>query len=634
VVGTDLAPLPPCPPAGALTVPAHRRAATLPLRTSAAYVAVGTGVSRLTGLLRFVALAWALGQTTLADSYNLANTTPNMLYDVVLGGVLSATFIPVFVDRLANKPEREAYESISAVLTVSIVVLLITTVAALVAAPFLIDALTVLDTHAGPHQVHRVVLEREVATAFLRWFVIQVAAYGLFALGAALLNTRRRFIAVAWAPIVNNLVCIGILVWFGLWAGHGASLASVEQHRTQLILLGLGTSLGVVLQGVALIPSLRRADLGQLRWHWNPRDEALRTVTRLGGWTFGFVLANQVALFLVTILAGSVAGPDPVSSYTYAYAFFQLPYGIVAVTVMSVVTPDLAERWSTGQRSAFLHRMTGGLRAVLALIVPSAVGMLLLARPAVALLLGNGHSTPAQTATTGAALAMFALGLPGFCAYLYFVRVLQAMQRTKVAFFLYLVENGLNIVLALVLVHPLGVRGLALSLSIAYTVAALLALATFRRWFGRLAESEAWSPLLRVLLATVPMGAIVLVVSNLSASTSVGGLLARLVASVVAGALTFGVVVIALGRRHDARRRPPSRPAPPARPTPPQGPLGPGSSGTGSSGTDPAADPKESGSPFGPTGPPGATRRVASSRQDDPPAEPPEPSPPALHRLT
>ena len=273
----------------------------------------------------------------------------------------------------------------------------------------------------------------------------------------------------------------------------------MEQHHTQLVLLGLGTSLGVVLQGVALIPSLRRADLGLLRWRWNPRDDALRAVTRLGGWTFGFVLANQIALFVVTILAGSVAGPDPVSSYTYAYAFFQLPYGIVAVTVMSVVTPDLAQQWSTGHQAAFLHRMTGGLRAVLALIIPSAVGMLLLAKPSVALLLGNGHSTPAETATTGAALAMFALGLPGFCTYLYLVRVLQSMQRTKVAFYLYLVENALNIVLALLLVHPLGVRGLALSLSIAYTVAALLALAVFHQWFGRLAERATWAPLVRVV---------------------------------------------------------------------------------------------------------------------------------------
>jgi len=568
-VGAHLAPLAAPASPGALTVAAARRARTLPLRTSAAYVAAGTGVSRLTGLLRFVALAWALGQTFLADSYNLANTTPNMLYDVVLGGVLSATFIPVFVDHLANRDERDAFESISAVITVSIVVLGATTVAAFVAAPAIVRAFTVLDSHAGPGQAARVMLERQVATEFLRWFVIQIAAYGLFALGAALLNTRRRFVAVAWAPIVNNLVVIGILIWFGLWAGHGASLASVQAHKSQLVLLGLGTSLGVVLQGVALVPSLRRADLGRLRWHWNLRDDALRAVTRLGAWTFGFVVANQVALFVVILLAGSVAGPDPVSSYTYAYAFFQLPYGVIAVTVMSVVTPDLAEKWSTGQRGPFLHRMTGGLRAVDALIIPSAVGMLLLAKPAVALLLGHGHSTPASTATTGAALAMFSLGLPGFCTYLYLVRVLQSMQRTKVAFYLYLVENALNIALAVALVHPLGVRGLALSLSIAYTVAAVLALAVFRQWFGRLAERETWAPLWRVVVATVPMAVVVLVVSNLSGSTSVAGLLARVVGAVVAGGLTFGAVVVWLGRRHDARRRPP-----PERPPSPFGPLG------------------------------------------------------------
>ncbi len=128
MVGAHLAQVPPAAPEGDLTVVA-RRSRTLPLRTAAAYVAVGTSASRVTGLLRFVALAWALGQTPLADSYNLANTTPNMLYDIVLGGVLSATFIPVFVDHITNRGEDDAFESISAVCTVSVVVLLSTTLA-------------------------------------------------------------------------------------------------------------------------------------------------------------------------------------------------------------------------------------------------------------------------------------------------------------------------------------------------------------------------------------------------------------------------------------------------------------------------------------------------------------------------
>ena len=137
MVGAHLAQIPTAAPEGDLTVMA-RRSRTLPLRTAAAYAALGTGASRVTGLLRFVALAWALGQTPLADSYNLANTTPNMLYDIVLGGVLSATFIPVFVDHITNRGEDDAFESISAVCTVSVVVLLSTTLLALLLAPEII----------------------------------------------------------------------------------------------------------------------------------------------------------------------------------------------------------------------------------------------------------------------------------------------------------------------------------------------------------------------------------------------------------------------------------------------------------------------------------------------------------------
>jgi putative peptidoglycan lipid II flippase len=192
---------------------------------------------------------------------------------------------------------------------------------------------------------------------------------------------------------------------------------------------------------------------------------------------------------------------------------------------------------------------------MLALIIPSAVGMLLLAKPAVALLLGHGHSTATGTAPTGEALAMFALGLPGFCTYLYVVRVLQSMQRTKIAFYLYLIENSINIVLALVLVHPLGVRGLALSLSVAYTVGALLGVAQLRRWFGPLGTEGTWTPLRRVGVASAAMGVVVLLVSNLSGATDGLLLLARVVGAVVAGLATYVAVIFVLGRRAEERER-------------------------------------------------------------------------------
>jgi putative peptidoglycan lipid II flippase len=517
-------------------------------------MAAGTAVSRVTGLLRIIALAYALGLTHLADAYNLANTTPNMIYDVVLGGILAATFIPVFVDRLATRDEREAWRAISAITTAAVVVLVVMTVVFWVLAPQVISAYTAFDHTAGT-AAHTLGQEKAVATTLLRWFVPQVALYGVISLMAALLNTRRRFAAPMWVPIANNAVVIGVCLWFHALVPRfptSRSLTSVRGHGGDLVLLGLGTTAGVLLQALALLPSLRGIGLGRLRWHWEPKHEAVRTVVRLGGWTFGFVVANQVALYVVLALAVGAKGRGPLSSYTYAYTFLQMPYAVVAVSIMSAVTPDLAERWTMGDAEGFRRRLTGGLRATLAVILPSAMGMLILAHPAVALLLGHGNTSPAATGTTGAALAMFSLGLPGFCAFLYVVRVLQAMQRTKAAFYLYLVENGLNVVLALVFVGPLGIRGLALSLSIAYSVAALCGIGVLRRWLGVLGAPKAWAPLRRAAGATIVMGAVVLVVSNVSGAQRGAGLLLRVAAAMVAG----GAVYAGIGALLGGRRRP------------------------------------------------------------------------------
>lgn len=522
------------------------------LRSAMAGMAAGTAVSRFTGLLRILALAYALPLGVgghLSDAYNLANNAPNQLYDVVLGGILSATFIPVFVERLAVQREEDAWRAISAVVTISAVVLLAATVLIWFLSPEVITALTALDRTQSAAAVHGLSQERAVATGLLRWFVPQIALYGLIALATALLNTQRRFVAPMWVPIANNLVCILVLLTFAAVVHH-PDLLTVESHHWEIVLLGLGTTLGVVVQALLLIPSLRSANLGRLRWVWAPRHDAVRTVLRLSTWTFGFVLANQVALFISLALAVRAPGTAPVSAYMYAYTFFQMPFAVVAVSIMSAVTPGLAEQWSTGRTMAFRHRLTIGLRSTLAIIIPAAVGMLLLARPAIQLLLGHGASTAASTTQTGSTLAMFAIGLPGFCTFLYVVRVLQSMQRARTAFWLYLVENGLNVVLAIALLGPLGVRGLALSLSIAYTVAAALGLAVLRGWLGAFGDHETWAPLRRAGVASAAMGIVVLVVSNLSGSTSDGALFLRVVGAVAAGSATFLAVVLGLGSRH------------------------------------------------------------------------------------
>ena len=504
-------------------------------------MAVGTTVSRITGVGRIVALSAALGGGSFPDAYNLANTTPNIIYDIVLGGILSATFVPVFVDHLTTRKGKEAWQAISAVVTVTVVVLVVATIAFFILTPEIIHLYTVTNHKADLHQ------QQDVAIFLLRWFVPQVAFYGLIALFTALLNARGKFAVPMFVPIANNVVVIAILLWFHAIVPH-PNLASVYAHHTGLVLLGIGTTLGVVVQATLLIPSLLRADL-HIRFRWEPAHEAMRTITRLAGWTFGLVLSNQVALVIILALADGAKVPGAVSAYTYAYTFFQLPYGVVAVSVMTAVTPSLAARWARHDLPAFRRRMAFGLRGMLAIVIPSAVGLLILAHPLIDLVLAHGTFTPAAADSTAGALAMFALGLPGFCTFLYMVRVFQAMQDTRTAFKLYLVENAVNVLFGILLVGPLGVRGLALSVSIGYSVAAVLAMGVIRQRVGGLGGDELTTPVKRVVGASGVMAVATVLALSVSSATSGFGLLVRVVVAVVVGAVSYLGSAALLGGR-------------------------------------------------------------------------------------
>ena len=517
------------------------------LRRAIGSMAAGTTLSRATGVLRVLVLAYVLGISPLADAYNLANTIPNMLYDIVLGGVLGATFIPVLIERLATKTEREAWRSISAVMTVSVVVLAAMTVVCLAAAPLLIDGFTSF-THLSGKSASEIETQRQVATTLLRWFVPQIFLYGLLSLGGVLLNIRRRFGAPMWVPIANNVVCIAVLLVFAVVAPH-PSLDSVAMSPSQMALLGAGTTAGVLVQFLLLTPSLFRAQLGRLRWRFDLKDEAVHAIVRLGSWTFGFVVLNQIALYVVLALAFGSGGSGPVSSYTYAYAFMQMPYAIVAVSVMSAVTPDLAERHTLEDTEAFVARFGTGLRAVLAIIIPSAMAMFVLARPLIAVLLGHGQADALQTRQTGTALAELSLGLVGFTVFQYAIRALQTRRETRTAFWLYLAENGATVVVAIVLVHPLGLAGVTLAVSIGYTLGAIAALVVLFTRLGAIAPAGCFRPLRRVLAATAVMGLVMLLVSNLSDAVEGPALFLRTAAAVVLGGLSYLAVVALLGRR-------------------------------------------------------------------------------------
>ncbi|MEY2565547.1 MAG: putative peptidoglycan lipid flippase [Actinomycetota bacterium] len=504
-----------------------------------AVMAAGTALSRLTGFGRVFALAYALGLTRVTDSYNLANTTPNIVYELVVGGVLSATLLPVFVRLHATAEEDEAWQGASAIVTMVVVIVVALSVVLALGAPVFIRLYTLANHGASAHD------QRVVATFLLRLFAPQVAFYGLVTVSTALLHAHRRFALPMFAPVLNNLVVIAVLLTFPHVAGS-LSLTALAHDRGALLWLGLGTTAGVAAMAAPQwLAALRRGG-GRLRFRWDPRHPAVRTVLRLSVWTLGFTAANQVAYWVVLLLANRHSGD--LSAYQAAYQyFFLLPHGIIAVSLMSALQPDLAEHWSLGRVDEFRARLSTGLRTLIAVLLPAAVGYITLARPIVQLLLGHGAMSSGDVRIVADVLVMMGLGLPAFSAYLLLMRAYQAMQDTRQVFLLYLVENAVNIVLALVLYPSMGVRGLALAFTLAYAAGTAAALFTIRRRIGGLEGRALARSVLRVGVASAAMAVVTLLSARFVGAASGPWLALRVTAGVVAGVTVYVAAARRLG---------------------------------------------------------------------------------------
>lgn len=567
-------------------------------------MAVGTLLSRLTGVMRLWAFS-LLGISILTDTYLFANNTPNMVYELVVGGVLSSTLVPLFVGLLTpgHRPRRPARRrdsfgedeeaddrgdrgddgdhtaarSIDAVVTLSIAAVVTLAVVLWIAAPWVISLLI---------DPGRPAAQRELATTLLRMFAPQVVGYGLVSLGTALLNARRRFGAPMFAPILNNvLVTVVFLVAarmidglqrtagaLGTMAGAagaagpgaGADGDALDLLRFELVagtrrvqwLLGLGTTAGVLVMAAVVVVALHR-DGVRLRPRWAPRDPAVSELLALSGWTIGYVAANQVALFFVSRVASRTDGA--MSAYNLANnTFFLLPHGVLAVSVITAMQPDLARAFVERRVRDFRRMTETGVQTLLAVIVPSAVGLFVLARPLTSIVLGHGNSGAADTAQVAAALRAFVIGLPAFSVYLFLMSALKALRDTRATWEVNAVENAINIVLAGLLFPLIGVRGLALSYALAYLLAAVVALGTVGRRIGGVNGGRLLAGAGNVIAAAAVMGVVVAVAAGTvdrvlgGASPLLGRTLGDIVEVGVAAAAGVTVYVL-VGRRLGVR---------------------------------------------------------------------------------
>jgi putative peptidoglycan lipid II flippase len=503
---------------------------------SSVVVAVGTGLSRVTGLLRTMAIAYALGTLVLGDAYNLANNTPNVIYDLVLGGILAATLVPVAVAQF----EADDEDGIHALATVITLVLVALTVVATLLSPLIIDLYTIDLRDTDPAVAEQ---QTSIAVPLLLMFMPQVLFYGISTLWTALLNARRSFAAPAFAPVLNNAIVICLFLALPRLVTGELTVDAVLDDDFLLLLVGIGTTSGIVAMTLVLWPALRRAGI-RLRWNPDFRHPAVRTIARLSAWTFGYVIANQVVFFVVAVLING-QGTGAYSSYFYAWQFFQLPYGLFTVSIMTTFTPELATHITRNDLPAFRERFTQGLRLGLLVILPAAALFLTLADPTITVLLERGNFGDASTELTSSVLAWLAIGLPGFAVFLYSMRGFYAMQDTRTPFVLNMIENVIQVALALTLVGPFGVQGVIAAFSVAYTIGAAAALLTLRARVHGLGGRAVAQSAARLVTAAVAMAGAVWGLTTVIEPDGTMRSLALLGAGAVAGlAVYLGILVL------------------------------------------------------------------------------------------
>ena len=536
-----------------VVTPDTPEAAELPPRDSqasfvknTAVMSVGTALSRITGLLRVSAMAVALGvvEHRITDAYNIANTTPNIVYELALGGILSSVFVPVFVEWLQRRGQDEAWDAAQRVMTIAVAVLGSLTVLGILAAPFIIRLYTIGQSGA------RAAATRELGTFFLRWFMPQILFYGIGAVATGLLNAHRRFAAPMFAPILNNVMVIATFLLFAAMAGPERLQPGHVVTTVQELVLAIGTTLGIAAMTAALWPSLRKLGFRfRLRRQW--RHEAVSRIAHLAKWTVVYVAANQLGYLVVLILANGGAQGD-YSAYVFALIIFQLPHAIFAVSIFTALLPAMSGRWADGDRDGFRSFLAQGIRATALIVIPASLGYLVLTTPIVRLVLQNGVAGPASTDRVSSILVFFAIGLFPFSLFQLLLRAFYSMQDTRTPALINIAAVAVNTAANFIyyFAFGLGVRGLALGLATAYTFASIAALVVIRRRLGGVEGRRVLSGIGRTLIAAAATGLVAWSVARLlgdvlGTATKVAQLL-QVLTAVIAGVLAFAVVALIL----------------------------------------------------------------------------------------
>lgn len=457
---------------------------------ASALLASGTIVSRLLGFVNVAVLAWAIGTKGGADAFTLANQLPNNIYSLVAGGLLSAVIVPQIVKAAVHTDGGQAF--INKLVTLGVAIFLPITIIAVLCAPLLAGLYGA--GRGGPDVF-------ALTTLFAYWCLPQILFYALYSLIGETLNARGLFGPFTWTPALNNIVAItGIIVFVALFGRDHRDPAGWS--AAEVAVLGGSATLGIAVQAFGLVLFWRRAGL-RFRPDFRWRGVGLGDTGRSAAWVFGMFLVSQASGVVEGQVAFVASGDDAsVTVLKYAWLMFMLPHSVVTVSIITAYFTRMSGHVRDGDLLGVRTDLVASLRTTLMFMVFSALGLAVLAYPFSAVF-GDLSIAPVYLA--------YLLGLVPWTIFFVLLRVYYAVDDTRGAFLIQVVQTAVYCAGALVIGQVVANEWIAIALaawtSVSLTLQAVLSALFLRKRLGGLGTLEVTRHGLWYLAATLPAAA-------------------------------------------------------------------------------------------------------------------------------
>lgn len=488
--------------------------------TAAAFIIALSGfASRFLGLFRDRVLASQFGAGDTLDAYYAAFRIPDLLYNLLILGALSAAFIPVFTGLISNKKEDEGWELVSGMLNIVIFILIISAAVMAIFAPFIIRLIT--PGFSGE--------KMELTVALTRIMFLSPIFLGISAIFGGVLVSFKKFLIYSIAPIMYNFgIIIGALFFVKFMGPKG---------------LALGVILGALLHMLIQYPAVKFSG-----FKFKPilfesfKNEHIKKIIRLMIPRTMGIAVNQINLLVITIFASTLASGS-LAVFNFANNIQSFPLGIFGVSFAVAVFPTLSAYASKGMNDKFVENFSKTFRRIIFFIIPLSIFILLLRAQLVRVILGSGQFNWEDTVLTFETLGFLTVSLFAQCLIPLLARAFYAIHNTKIPFYVALVSEAVNIILVILLIKNYAVSGLAIAFSTASILNMALLFAILRKKIGYLDEKKILSSVFKVLLAATIAGIVTQILKySISFFTNIDtflGIFAQLVISGGVGIVIF-----------------------------------------------------------------------------------------------